>query len=541
MLVSMYKFKAELIAIEMSEIHQKKMREQVEKCAMLNANRQPITENENHDLAKQNSSENVILSKDIGSKQMVSSIEHNINNNNNNLLYIMNSGKILIPQPLNNRLTQAESVHSECDKPNSISSSSSSSSDNNRTRPHLKKNLVCEFENNDSSPFDNVELQTIDDIKELNNVFQALNTTNSMKIKPENVNNDLPVQKNGDITQTSSQNNATIEQSSGTNTMMSMYPNVYSNVMHLQPKGATNVNGLNMSHVSSMYNCSPISMVHHTNPIGPYSLSQPVAGIYTNSQHPMNNVAISSSYGQTMNHHSVEQQKVIYSNHNAHFNVAYPTTLPINQMSSQFEMKRSSSEKKDIFNANYETAVINDSHTSIANPLRSTKSVSDLTDISKSSQCQRFSTDSHASISDRSQTPPTKSNDQTLRSKTISLTDPYQTLSTAERQFVDNLCQMGFKQDRVSRAVKHIDINDDKKIFEYLFALQLLEDQGYDCYESEIALHMNNYNKEQAETFLKALKQICEFGFDREAAIKALFKSNNNRDNAIEILLNSIK
>src|SRR5699024_4033685 len=33
-----------------------------------------------------------------------------------------------------------------------------------------------EFENDDSSPFDNVELQTIDEIKELNNIFQILNT-----------------------------------------------------------------------------------------------------------------------------------------------------------------------------------------------------------------------------------------------------------------------------------------------------------------------------------------------------------------------------
>lgn len=90
----------------------------------------------------------------------------------------MISGEILKPQPLNKSVPSPKpSPHSNCDKHSS----------DTKITAKLRGNLVnpSEFENTDSSPFDNVELQTIDEIKELNNVFQALNTRSETTTEEE--------------------------------------------------------------------------------------------------------------------------------------------------------------------------------------------------------------------------------------------------------------------------------------------------------------------------------------------------------------------
>lgn len=88
----------------------------------------------------------------------------------------MISGEILQPQPLNKSVPSPKPPHSNCDKHSS-----------DTITAKLRGNLVnpSEFENTDSSPFDNVELQTIDEIKELNNVFQALNTRSEATTEEE--------------------------------------------------------------------------------------------------------------------------------------------------------------------------------------------------------------------------------------------------------------------------------------------------------------------------------------------------------------------
>ncbi|RWS29551.1 Ubiquitin-associated protein 1-like protein [Leptotrombidium deliense] len=97
---------------------------------------------------------------------------------------------------------------------------------------------------------------------------------------------------------------------------------------------------------------------------------------------------------------------------------------------------------------------------------------------------------------------------------------------------------MGFEKGRVSRAAQHLG-NDEKKVFEYLFQIQALEDMGFDCDDSEYAFTKNEFDMEKAKHFLTSMRQLCEVGFKREAVIKALLQAGSDRDKALDHLLSS--
>lgn len=358
--------------------------------------------------------------------------------------YSLFSGEILKPQPLVNGNAfgvSTAAVHSNCDI-STTSTCDTSKSSSFGSKPETSIINPKEFVNDDSSPFDNVELQTIDDIKELDNVFQAINNVGK---ESEQLQQPVIGQQPQLIAQ---QPNCSANISTATNS----YP-----VMFYQPVAANFTS-------ANLYK-TPVSNI-------------PVA---SSSHYPFNatNSAFMNSFPKYQPIYYPQQPQLYHTN-----------------SVSPLEMRRSSSEKKNLFESTAEPT------------LRSSRSVSDLTQIGKKpSDCEASESRHSNQLTDRSRTPPppasspSQSNHRAVRD-VISLPDPYHSLSVSERQFVDNLAQMGFKRDRVSRAVKHIDIEDDKKLFEYLLSLQQLEDQGYDCYESEVALHMNNYNKQQVFLFL---------------------------------------
>ena len=375
----------------------------------------------------------------------------------NNLYFNMIPGEILKPQPLNNNT--GSSVHSVCDMPKC---------DMKNTKVNASINPK-EFENDDSSPFDNVELQTIDEIKELNNVFQALNTKKEEIKSSYNQNIQYSTQHNVSSNSTSVENHYSpivYYPSASSSTTNCVQTNVYKT----QP---TLLNNIQLN--NNVY--SPIHAQHQvTNHYQSNLYKTPDPNHYNNSNIPF------------LNNQNSFQTPFMYAN---------ASNYPQHEVTLSSEMKRSLSEKKNLSHFPEYTLHNVDNNST----LRSSKSFSDLTQISKTNPEHMEST--NINTPDRSKTPPTlvasqSKTDQNNKTKNaISLPDPYHSLSEQEKKFVDNLCQMGFKRDRVSRTVKHIPIDDDKKIFEYLLALQQFEDQGYDCYESEVALHMNNYNKLQ--------------------------------------------
>ncbi|KFM67683.1 Ubiquitin-associated protein 1, partial [Stegodyphus mimosarum] len=112
-------------------------------------------------------------------------------------------------------------------------------------------------------------------------------------------------------------------------------------------------------------------------------------------------------------------------------------------------------------------------------------------------------------------------------SKPFGLPDPYYELDDNERQVVDSITDMGFSRGQVARTVKHLGM-DEKKVVEHLCQIQMLEESGYDSLEAEAALHLHDYNRDQAKVFLDLLNKFQDLGFEKNAIKKALVQNKND-------------
>jgi hypothetical protein len=318
-------------------------------------------------------------------KQMVSSVH-------------LNMGEILKPLPTKGTTnTLSENLNNF--SVNSIDTNVS------LRRKLVKQINTKEFESDTSSPFDNVELQTIDDMQELNDVFQAFNSK--------------PVE-----------------------TKVSINDSHDSHDSHDSSDSSNRFDNCQTNHVNSDQSGSLVNNINSIDIFGVYSYQIPV------------------------NNTSSEQ------------------TIPNNWVQYNNDSK-----------VNYSSNMFNDStaahlYQSQYNNLRSSKSASDLPTLLSSEE-------SFITKRERSHTPPcysskTKNKKHINGRQTLILNDPFEELSQYSKDFVNSISSMGFERSRVARAVKHIN-TDDKKVLDFLLQLQTLEEDGYDCCEAEIALHMNNY------------------------------------------------
>ncbi|KAH7642802.1 hypothetical protein HUG17_9493 [Dermatophagoides farinae] len=580
-----YKFDSELIAIEMYVLNEKRKAEQLQR---LEARKKEFAEM----MANQSS---VILSSapptimagcpnTVGPRQQHQVLDESeqpaaLTTGNNrrpsgggSMLYNFVSNEILKPQPSmnnGNNTNNCDQMASSYNDSEMVSNEKCKATTTTKEMDHHPNHPIRtlvnpkEFENDDSSPFDNVELQSIDEFKELNKVFGALNFSTSSSIT------------------TTTTTTTTVPQVPRNSPIQHLH--------HLQPLNQTAEESNNVITHQAPSTAIPFPLNNYTSYHTNYSQMM-TTGHY--HQHHHNTF----SYQQSPIHNMDTNTNTVMATSNNHFyhphHYYQPATNPFSlatnnnsnnnnnhhhHNTTSFEMKRSSSEKKDFYEPNNRSLSNNMMTTATTTLSSRSKSVSDLTQLSQMPSSTTsvmtttighhhpqynhhqnannlyMATNHDRLLYDRSKTPPSRmpndiggyhhhhlSNQQSVHrqtTNTLVANDPYDTLSDDQRKFVDRLCQMGFRRDRIARAVKHMDINDDKKIFEYLLVLQQLEDQGYDCYEAEIALHFNNYDKTKAENFLEILKQMLDFGFDRQKSIKALFKTNNDREKAIELLL----
>ena len=154
--LNQYNFQVELFALETAELR--------EKMKMLELKKSFKNTEINSELksAKSETESNQMINAltSVNSSQIVTSEKASLHHH-------MNHGEILMPQL----------------KPLTTNYNSDINSDNKTDVliKKIKKINPADFEN-ESSPFDNVELQTIDYMQELNNVFQAV----SSKMLPKN-------------------------------------------------------------------------------------------------------------------------------------------------------------------------------------------------------------------------------------------------------------------------------------------------------------------------------------------------------------------
>lgn len=136
----------------------------------------------------------------------------------------------------------------------------------------------------------------------------------------------------------------------------------------------------------------------------------------------------------------------------------------------------------------------------------------------------------------RSATPPPALQRHETNAAEIFLPNPYDELDSGQKEFVDSLVDMGFAKDRAARAVKHLG-TDNKKVLDHLCQVQGLEEGGHSGMDAETALHLYDYNVQEAKEYLELLNQFQDLGFQKCDIRKALIRHKNDRDKTLDFLL----
>ncbi|PSN29345.1 hypothetical protein C0J52_27117 [Blattella germanica] len=116
------------------------------------------------------------------------------------------------------------------------------------------------------------------------------------------------------------------------------------------------------------------------------------------------------------------------------------------------------------------------------------------------------------------------------------LPNPFLDLSPKAKALVKHISEMGFALPRVARACQLLG-EDDKKIVEFLLQVQSLEEKNYPGDRVEKALIVNRYNVDHAIKYLDALAQLLDLGFPEDHVSDALVMFNNDRDKALDKLI----
>lgn len=401
-------------------------------------------------------------------------------------------------------------------QPQSLSHSKTSENGPLSPTKNSSKNInLSDFENDTSSPFDYMELQTINDLEELSNVFQGLNV-NKPKTFTEG---DKSCVYSSCNTSLPSLNSETKEQT------LTNFSKSVSFPMHQESRflisdshSSTNTPSCDLSNVSTVN-------MDSRNMNGSSQLSCSFPGISS----------LPNFYQEVGEQQHAGNSVVFRGKDSVSFSAL-----------SQVPPAASFSSTTTVGHMNSHTQGLSSSHQGKAGGvLRSSKSVSDLHSLPQLEDSSSFPT------SVRSHTPPPSIANQVLDNEkslkkdlshendsgsSASLPDPYFELEETERQFVDSVTDMGFPRDQVARTVKHLG-TDDKKVVEHLCQIQTLEESGYDSLEAEAALHLHDYNSDEARKYLDLLIKIQSLGFDKTAIKKALVQNKNDMNGAINSLL----
>lgn len=104
-------------------------------------------------------------------------------------------------------------------------------------------------------------------------------------------------------------------------------------------------------------------------------------------------------------------------------------------------------------------------------------------------------------------------------------------------KLVMQLGDMGFPKCRAARAVLELGRANEKKIVEYLLAVQSLEETGVPSDYAETALTLAQHDQSKARTYCENLCTLKDLGFPENEAFAALVKCNFDRDKALDLLI----
>ncbi|XP_076465032.1 uncharacterized protein LOC143296913 [Babylonia areolata] len=113
--------------------------------------------------------------------------------------------------------------------------------------------------------------------------------------------------------------------------------------------------------------------------------------------------------------------------------------------------------------------------------------------------------------------------------------DPYASLSSEAKTFVNNLTSMGFPRSRVSRAVEKFGV-DEREVLDHLLNVDKLVEKKFTPGLAETSLHLFKNDICKAERFLSLYHQFTELGFTGDRIQTALVRHELDRDKALDYL-----
>lgn len=114
---------------------------------------------------------------------------------------------------------------------------------------------------------------------------------------------------------------------------------------------------------------------------------------------------------------------------------------------------------------------------------------------------------------------------------------PLSDLTEEDQNLARHLSDMGFPLSRAARAIRDLGGEDNKKIVEYLLAVQSLEENGISGDDAEKALALTQYDQNKARIYYESLCTLRDLGFPEDEASVALLKCNIDRDRALDLLI----
>lgn len=358
----------------------------------------------------------------------------------------------------------------------------------------VKKPINLEdFESQSGSPFDFVELQTINEIEELSNVFQGI------QLKPTEKSDQHTDYPPSDNTRPSY---SIIE------TKNSGFTSSFDN------SSLTN-GGVRMNDLAENFASNSIGYHTATNEVYPVNVSQTYLPY----------VSVPSSI--TKNYPQLNDS--VYSQY--YSMSATPLSM---DLTGELPRLRSSKSTPDISVERDDTIAV---RAKASLSLRSqTPPPNTIAQASITPTVSGYRFTNAGSYSSSTSTKLKESLYRIKQKSTDYLPDPFDELEDEQRQFVSSLKDMGFPRDRAARAVKHLGM-DDKKVVDHLCQVQSFVENGCDGIDAETALHLYDYNTDEAKKFLDFLVQFQDLGFNKDAARKALIRHKNNREKALDSLL----
>ncbi|XP_046830790.1 uncharacterized protein LOC124429488 [Vespa crabro] len=127
--------------------------------------------------------------------------------------------------------------------------------------------------------------------------------------------------------------------------------------------------------------------------------------------------------------------------------------------------------------------------------------------------------------------------ERSLVSNSVNHTNPLSNLKGEDQKLAQHLSDMGFSLSRAARAICDLGGEDNKKVVEYLLAIQSLEEIGMSGEDAEKALALTDYDPNKARIYYKNLCTLKDLGFPEDQASMALLKCDIDRDRALDFLI----